>query len=155
MPKKTRKKAIKEVKEKIDDSAVKNIKRTYLIGLGRRKASVARVRYYKKGENEILINNKQYQQYFPYFEFQNIVRQPIEKIGFKELGQFNIRVAGGGKRGQAESIRLGIARVLIQIDKSWRKILKAEGYLKRDPREKERKKPGLKRARRAPQWQKR
>lgn len=140
--------------EKVNEPAP-SVKRNYIIALGRRKTSVARVRYAKKGESEIIINNKSYKLYFPPFEFQKIVTEPLEKTNFKDYASFSVRVKGGGKRGQAESIRLGISRILIQLEPTWRKILKAEGLLTRDPREKERKKFGLKGARRAPQWQKR
>ena len=132
-----------------------SVKRTYIFALGRRKTAVARVRYTKKGQSQVFVNNIDYKMYFPSFEFQNIVTEPLEKINFKEYGSFSVKVKGGGKRGQAESIRLGMARILIQLEPTWRKILKTEGLLTRDPREKERKKFGLKGARRAPQWQKR
>lgn len=146
----TKKIPLEKAKEVID-----SVKRTYLFALGRRKTSIARIRYTRKGNSQILVNNKDYKIYFPSFEFQKIVTEPLEKINYKDYGSFSVKVTGGGKRGQAESTRLGLARILILLEPAWRKILKAEGLLTRDPREKERKKFGLKGARRAPQWQKR
>lgn len=162
MPKKksTKKTAVKKRKVEINIKPLvlavkKEIKRTYIFAVGRRKSAVARVRYNKHNKQKIEVNHKDYKEYFPYFEFQKQILEPLEKTNFKDYGEFSIKVGGGGKRGQAEGVRLGIARILLQIDPSWRKVLKAEGLLTRDPRKKERKKFGLKRARRAPQWQKR
>jgi small subunit ribosomal protein S9 len=133
----------------------KVVRRNYTYAVGRRKTSVARVRLFKNGEGKITINEKDYQQYFPHFEFQKMIIAPLKKVG--QLTNFNltIKVTGGGVRGQAEAIRHGISRALIKINKDWRQSLKPLGFLRRDPRMKERKKPGLKRARRAPQWAKR
>jgi len=144
-------------KEKNSSSSEKKrVRRTYIFAVGRRKTAVARVRYYKKGDSEILINGKEYQVYFPDFEFKNIVIKPLKVVGLAEnFGKFSVKVKGGGKRGQAEAVSLGISRALEILDKKYRPVLKAEGLLRRDPRVKERKKYGLKRARRAPQWQKR
>lgn len=127
----------------------------YLFAVGRRKAAVARVRYYKKGEGKYLVNNQPAENYFSTVELLNYARSPLEALSLKPDGDFTVKVQGGGKRGQAEATRLGVSRLLVQLDQSYRPALKKLGFLTRDPRVKERKKYGLKRARRAPQWQKR
>ncbi len=127
----------------------------FIYGIGKRKTSRARVRFYEEGKGEIIVNEKDYRQYFPQEEFQTIVRSPLEVTNLAGTGRFTIRVEGGGVRGQAESTRHGIARALITINPALRPILRQSGYLTRDARMKERKKYGLKGARRAPQWQKR
>ena len=129
-------------------------KGTYFYGTGRRKSSVARVRLYP-GTGRITINNRPIDDYFGLDTLKLIVRQPLELT--KTMGQFDIvcRVAGGGVTGQAGAIRHGISRALLLVDESFRAPLKAAGFLTRDPRMKERKKYGLKAARRAPQFSKR
>ncbi len=127
----------------------------YLYAVGRRKTSIARVRYIPTQGGELVINNKPLQVYFPSRVLQMIVQSPVTQLGATLKGSIAVRVTGGGKRSQAESIRLGVSRVLIQIDNGFRPALKKVGFLTRDSRMKERKKYGLRRARRAPQWQKR
>ncbi|MBU1037302.1 30S ribosomal protein S9 [Patescibacteria group bacterium] len=128
----------------------------YLYAVGKRKSSVSRVRLYtKKTEGKFIVNQKDYRQSFPYFEHQQIIIAPLKLLGLEGKYDISIKVSGGGTRGQAESIRHGLSRILLKIDSNFRKTLKGAGFLTRDPREKERKKPGLKRARRAPQWAKR
>lgn len=122
---------------------------------GRRKEAVARVRLMPQGQGKITINNKTLEQYFPYFELKNKVLAPLIVVNKKDSFDFTVKVVGGGKAGQAEAVRLGIARALLSFNDEYRSILRAEGLLTRDPRAKERKKFGLKRARRAPQWSKR
>jgi len=133
----------------------KRVRHSYLYAVGRRKKAVARVRLFKKGEGTITVNEKPYTVYFPTAELQNLIKQPLEAVG--KLSEFNISIktAGGGIHGQAEASRHGIARVLVLFEKDFRQVMKPHGFMKRDPRRKERKKPGLKRARRAPQWAKR
>lgn len=121
----------------------------YWEGIGRRKNASARVRLTKGGKS-FIINNKKLKEYFNTLELQNIAKEAL----IKEYGA-SIKIQGGGERSQAEAVRLGIARALIKIDEKLRPELKVQGFLRRDPRKKERKKPGLKKARRAPQWQKR
>ncbi|MFA6391399.1 MAG: 30S ribosomal protein S9 [Patescibacteria group bacterium] len=130
------------------------MKRDYLFAVGRRKASIARVRLYQKKDGEMEVNDKKMEVYFPTANLQKIVRMPLELVSLNP-GQITIRVLGGGKHGQAESVRLGIARLLEKYNPELRSQLKKAGFLKRDPRVKERKKYGLKKARRAPQWAKR
>ena len=126
----------------------------YFYGTGRRKHSVARVRMYP-GTGKITINGRDIDEYFGLETLKLIVRQPMEITN--TLGRFDIvcTVAGGGVSGQAGAIRHGIARALLQNGDEMRPILKKAGYLTRDPRMKERKKYGLKAARRAPQFSKR
>lgn len=133
----------------------KRVRHTYLYAVGRRKKAIARVRLFKKGTGKITVNDKEYDKYFPTFELKRIINQPLETAGKLKEFDFSIKVSGGGPKGQAEAARHGIARSLVVFDKDLRKTLKPLGFLKRDPRRKERKKPGLKRARRAPQWAKR
>lgn len=146
----------KKVTSKSEDlSSQPKKKRNYLYAVGRRKSAIARVRFYPKEEEDLIINQKDYRQYFSTFYLQKIVSSPLDQIGQRPKGKISIKVSGGGNRGQAESIRHGIARVLIQLNSDFRPALKKAGFLRRDQRVKERKKYGLKRARRAPQWQKR
>ena len=129
--------------------------RKYIYAIGRRKRATAQVRYYENGKGEIIVNNQDFKKYFPFFIWQKNILDPLEKA--KKINQVDISVLvkGGGKSGQSESIRHGLSRILVKIDLEIKPILKKYGFLTRDPREKERKKPGLKRARRAPQWAKR
>lgn len=126
----------------------------YYYGTGRRKHSVARVRMYP-GTGKITINGRDIDEYFGLETLKLIVRQPMEITN--TLGRFDIvcTVAGGGVSGQAGAIRHGIARALLHADIEYRPVLKKAGFLTRDPRMKERKKYGLKAARRAPQFSKR
>lgn len=137
-------------------SAKKDKKLPYIYSVGKRKSATARVRIHnEKTAENITVNNKKHTDYFPYFEFTDIVEQPLKKLSLLGKYTITVRVLGGGKRAQAEAVRHGIARGLLQMDETVKKTLRGEGYLTRDPREKERKKPGLKRARRAPQFSKR
>ncbi|MFO7154487.1 MAG: 30S ribosomal protein S9 [Caldicoprobacter oshimai] len=123
-------------------------------GTGRRKTSVARVRLIP-GEGKIIINDRDINDYFGMEPLRIMVRQPLELTG--TLGKFDViaKVEGGGFSGQAGAIRHGISRALLKVDEGFRPILKKAGFLTRDPRMKERKKYGLKGARRAPQFSKR
>ena len=129
-------------------------KAPYFYGTGRRKSSVARVRLYQ-GTGKVTINDRDIDDYFGLETLKLIVRQPLAITGTDEKFDIVCRVAGGGVTGQAGAIRHGIARALLAVDESFRAPLKAAGYLTRDPRMKERKKYGLKAARRAPQFSKR
>ena len=131
------------------------LKRTYLFAVGRRKTATARVRYHKKGQGEITVNDKPLEKYFPTAALQKMALSPIGLANGLKDASLTIKVSGGGKESQAASVRLGIARVLLEVDPDLKSTLRTAGYLTRDPRKKERKKPGLKRARRAPQWSKR
>ena len=130
-------------------------KRPYFYGTGRRKKSVARVRLYN-GTGKVTINDRDINDYFGLETLKVIVRQPLVLTALTEKFDIECRVAGGGVTGQAGAIRHGIARALLQYDsEALRPALKKAGFLTRDPRMKERKKYGLKGARRAPQFSKR
>ncbi len=124
-------------------------------GTGRRKKAVARVRLIPSGSGEIVINDRALEEYFPLGTTQFIVKQPLTEIGAEGKYDIKVNVVGGGYTGQAGAIRLGIARALLQAEPETRPALKKAGFLTRDPRVKERKKYGLKKARRAPQFSKR
>ena len=126
----------------------------YFYGTGRRKKSVARVRVYA-GTGKITVNDRDIDDYFGLETLKLIVRQPLTLTGTTEKFDIVVRVAGGGVTGQAGAIRHGLSRALLQFDENLRPALKKAGFLTRDPRMKERKKYGLKAARRAPQFSKR
>ena len=130
-------------------------KRPYMYGTGRRKSSVARVHLIPGGTGVITINGRAIDDYFGLETLKLIVRQPLNTVAMTDKVDIECTVAGGGVSGQAGAIRHGIARALLQADENYRAALKAAGYLTRDPRMKERKKYGLKAARRAPQFSKR
>ena len=123
-------------------------------GTGRRKSAVARV-YIKPGKGNITVNKRELDEYFGLETLKTIVRQPLVATETEKKYDINVNVKGGGTTGQAGAIRHGIARALLKVDDDFRPVLKAHGFLTRDPRMKERKKPGLKAARRAPQFSKR
>lgn len=123
-------------------------------GTGRRKKSIARV-YLTPGKGDVVINKRSMDEYFGLETLKVIVRQPFVATGTSEKFDVLVNVHGGGYTGQAGAIRHGIARALLQVDAEYRPVLKKEGFLTRDPRMKERKKYGLKAARRAPQFSKR
>jgi len=127
----------------------------YYEGLGRRKAATARVRLYPSGDGSILVNNRPVDEYFGREWDLKHLHEPL--VVTDNTGRFNVsvHVKGGGITGQAGAIRLGIARALLKVDPEYRPTLRRLGFLTRDPRAKERKKPGLKRARKAPQYTKR
>ncbi len=128
----------------------------YYEAVGRRKSATARVRLYPAGETaEIIVNGKPLNDYFPRLQDRLRLTEPLRLVEME--GKFNVSVLakGGGISGQADAVRLGIARALIVADPTLRPVLKKAGLLTRDARVKERKKPGLKRARKAPQYTKR
>ena len=127
----------------------------YFYAAGRRKTSVAQVRLYPGGKGEVMINQRKLEEYFPLAEMRRIVVSPLSTVEQRKHFDLTVVVSGGGIRGQAEAVRHGVARALLEFDENLRLPLKKEGYLTRDPRAKERKKYGLKRARRAPQFSKR
>ena len=123
-------------------------------GTGRRKRAIARV-WLKPGQGQIKINNRGFEEYFPREVLRILVQQPIESASVQ--GRYDVRatVTGGGSTGQAEAVRHGIARALVKVKTDYKKRLRRAGFMTRDPRMVERKKYGLKKARRAPQWAKR
>jgi small subunit ribosomal protein S9 len=126
----------------------------YHYGLGRRKRAIATARLYP-GKGEILVADKTASDYFNNDALVTVVEQPLKLAGLSDQLRVSLHVEGGGKRGQADAARLAIARALIVMSEDLRPTVKKAGMLTRDPREKERKKPGLKRARKAPQFSKR
>ena len=130
-------------------------KKPYLYGTGRRKSSVARVRLYEGGTGKITINGRDIDDYFGLDTLKLITRQPLVLTDTLEKVDIIATVSGGGVTGQAGALRHGIARALLLVNPEYRAVLKKAGYLTRDPRMKERKKYGLKAARRAPQFSKR
>ena len=130
-------------------------KRKYFYGTGRRKSSVARVRVYENGTGNITINGRDIDNYFGLDTLKMVVRQPLASTDMLGKVDVVVNVCGGGVTGQAGAIRHGISRALLLVNPEYRATLKAAGFLTRDPRMKERKKYGLKGARRAPQFSKR
>jgi len=143
--------ATQNIRQKISQEK----KERYIEAVGRRKTAVARVRIFPEGEKDFIVNEKKLNDYFPYFAHQKIVLAPLELTNCLSSFKIQVKVKGGGIHSQAEAIRHGLARALISFNPDFFKRLKKAGYLTRDPRMKERKKFGLKRARKAPQWQKR
>lgn len=126
----------------------------FIKAVGRRKTSVAKVRLYEGGKGIIMINGMRASQYFP-GEGINLISQPLKVTGYNRNFNFSILASGGGKQGQIGAVRLGISRALFAYDASTKEALKVNNFLTRDPRQVERKKPGLRKARKAPQWSKR
>lgn len=124
-------------------------------GTGRRKKAIARVRLVPAGSGAIIINDRALEEYFPMGTLQYIVKQPLKEVAAEGKYDVLVNVVGGGYTGQAGAIKLGIARALLEAEPDTRAALKKAGFLTRDPRAKERKKYGLKKARRAPQFSKR
>jgi small subunit ribosomal protein S9 len=127
----------------------------YIRAIGRRKTSVAEVRMYQKGSGNIVINNLEAMDYFKKDDNLDLALQPLKLVSKDSDSDFSILVRGGGFAGQLGAIRHGIARALVKFDPELKSILKTAGFITRDSRKKERKKPGLKKARKAPQWSKR
>ena len=147
----TKKPIVKKVEK--PEVVAKQVK--YLEGVGRRKTAVARVRLIPQGEKTFLVNGKSIDTYFPAIELQQTAKAALERMSCLDKFGISVKVRGGGFSAQAEAIRHGIARALVLFNPDFRKKLNKAGFLTRDPRMRERKKFGLKRARRAPQWSKR
>ncbi len=130
-------------------------KKKYFYGTGRRKSSVARVRVFENGTGSITVNGRDIDDYFGLETLKLVVRQPLVTTELSEKVDVAVSVSGGGVSGQAGAIRHGISRALVEMNPEYRAALKAAGFMTRDPRMKERKKYGLKAARRAPQFSKR
>ena len=135
-------------------AAKKKVEKVQYYGTGRRKASVARV-FLTAGTGKIVVNGRDVNEYMPYATLVMDLKQPLELTSTAEKFDINCTVKGGGFTGQAGAIRLGITRALMNVSEDFRKPLKVAGMVTRDPRAKERKKYGLKAARRAPQFSKR
>jgi small subunit ribosomal protein S9 len=129
-------------------------KRPYHYSAGKRKTAIARVKLFEDGSGEVTVNGKPLKEYFAGLQIENAVA-PLVLTEQKTKYDVEAQVEGGGKSAQSDAVRLGITRVLLTINPDWRVELKRAGFLRRDSRTKERKKPGLHRARRAPQFSKR
>ena len=160
------KKPVKEAKKEIKKEApvsespeseieIKGKNNKYFEQIGKRKTAKARVRLFTRGEKAFIINDKPCKEYFPTLDLQKIAVASLDKMKLLDRFRIQVIVRGGGTRAQAEAVRHAIAKILVEINPIFRKRLKKHGYLTRDSRMRERKKFGLKRARRAPQWKKR
>jgi len=150
----------KDREKKVKESAVSvaAISEKYFSGVGRRKTAVATVRLFEdegESEREVIVNNKKGKEYFPTLRLQNLFLEPIRVVGLEKKYRISVHVRGGGPMGQASAAGLGLARALVVANIEHRPLLKAGKFLRRDARKVERKKPGLNKARRAPQWSKR
>jgi small subunit ribosomal protein S9 len=162
--------AIKKVKK--DESAVKPVLKNnavntakkeeaetsrYFYGIGKRKTSIAQIKAYpsSKNQSEIIVNEKKAEDYFTVSRLADVIKSPLAVAGQDKKFNIVIKVSGGGINSQAEAIRLGISRALVVFDSQLKKPLRDKGFMTRDARKVERKKPGLRKARRAPQWAKR
>jgi len=142
----------KEIAQAIKENSGKD---RYFEATGRRKTAVARIRLYTKGDKEFLVNNKPFAKYFTLSDDQETATSSMKKMKCLDKFRVTVIVRGGGHSAQAEAVRHGTARVLVDFNSNFRKRLRKAGFLTRDPRMRERKKFGLKRARKAPQWAKR
>lgn len=127
----------------------------FYAAVGRRKRGIAQVRLYPSGKGTITVNGKPMTAYFPIDELQTEILQPLKAVGMDAVVDVTAKAQGGGIRGQAHAVRLGISRALLKMNADYRATLKPMGVLTRDPREKERKKYGKLKARKSPQWAKR
>ena len=145
------------VKEKAQTTKEENIfaNRKYIRAVGRRKSSSAQVKIFGDGKGIILINRLPLKKYFGHFELEAVAVAPLEAVGKMKDWDVSVIVKGGGKRGQSGAMRLGLARALVLSDEKLKATFRKLGFMTVDSRVKERKKPGLKGARRAPQWAKR
>jgi len=150
--------AVQEIKKENVEKVVKKTNEKYFYAVGRRKSAVAQIRLFednKATDNDLIINGKKFKEYFPTASLQNNLLSPLKAVGMQGNVRMTVVVRGGGTTGQVEAVRLGIARALVEYDEKLKKTLKDLGLLTRDSRKVERKKPGLKKARKAPQWAKR
>ncbi len=136
-------------------TATKDKAEKFIETIGRRKTSVARVRITPANRTQVMVNHKDLNTYFPTQALQATALEPFLKVGLPTQFAVSVRVTGGGIAGQAVAVRHGISRALTEYDATLRAALKKEGFLKRDPRAKERRKPGLVKARKRKQWSKR
>ena len=133
----------------------KTTKEKYIEAIGRRKTSTARVRITSSSKSSFIVNEMDAKEYFKTEEQRRLILDPVTKVKPGSKWEIEVRVSGGGTHSQAEAVRHGLARALVSSELELRGKLKTLGYLKRDPRAKERRKFGLKKARKAPQWSKR
>lgn len=154
-------KKIEKVEKPVKEAAVSKVEKKvgregkYIYAIGRRKSAKAQVRLMETGKGEVTINGKKLKDFFNHFILQEKVLAALKAVQEEGVHDVKINVIGGGSIGQTEAIRLGIARALVKWNEEFKPVLKKMGFMTRDPRVKERKKFGLKKARRAPQWSKR
>lgn len=152
-------KAVKKVEEKKEakaPAASKKFSGKYFYAVGKRKTSIAQVRLYEvEKASGIIVNERELKNYFTIERHSDVAQAPLKAVGMEERFDVSAKVTGGGIMGQAEAMRLGVARALVIYDENLKKTLKDAGFLTRDARIVERKKPGKKKARRSPQWAKR
>ncbi|MBU0614001.1 30S ribosomal protein S9 [Patescibacteria group bacterium] len=127
----------------------------YFKAIGRRKTAIAQVRLYPNGSGKVTVNGKDLREYLNGETVVGLALAPLKEVGMSETADVTVRAVGGGMRGQAEAIQLGIARALVKFNDELKKTLRSQDFVTRDPRKKERKKFGLRGARRARQWRKR
>lgn len=151
VPKKAAEKTVKPAEKR----APAEMRGDYVYAVGRRKRAIAAVRLYPKGKGDFTVNGKTLAEHLPVDILQQAVLLPLVTVGMDKTADVSVKAEGGGIHGQADAIMLGVARAILKIDPGYRASLKPLGLLTRDSRKKERKKPGLKKARRAPQWAKR
>ena len=148
-------KKVEAAEVKSEEVVIEKETRPYHQGVGRRKTSVAIVKIFPNGKGEIIVNGKHGEAYFAEPHFFDIILAPLVTVNMVHNFDYKIKVNGGGKHSQAEAVRHGIARAIVNFDQETRTSLKKLGFLRRDARAKERKKYGLKRARKGPQFSKR
>ena len=144
-----------EKTDKKEPVVLKTGNRKYIYTIGRRKSAIAQIRFYAKGSGQVVVNGREFKDYFPTATLQQLALLPLTDTNTADTYDISVVVKGGGVRGQADAVRLGIARALVQAEEGFKGQIKKSGYLTRDSRVKERKKYGLRGARRAPQWSKR
>ena len=151
------KKVVPVIKKKTSKLDTKDLisKERYFEGVGRRKTAVARVRIFPKLKSEFIVNDKKYSEYFSTYEMEQKIFSPLILMNMEEKFKITVKVKGSGLDSQAEAVRHGLTRALVKFNPEFRKRLKKAGFLTRDPRIRERKKFGRKRARKSPQWSKR
>ena len=144
-------------KEEQDKDSKENIfsGKKYIRAFGRRKSAIVVAKLYSKGKGDYYMNSKKMDEYLGFPDFIETVKEPLKKVGMESEFDISLNANGGGLKSQAEAARLAIARALLLIDANLKPTLRKSGFVTVDARVKERKKPGLKRARRAPQWAKR
>ena len=151
---KAEKKEEKKVEKKVDKIEDANFSGKYTRAVGRRKTAVAQVRLHEKGKGLVFVNGKKIKEYFS-ADKHNIALEPLKEANRLKDFDISIIVKGGGVQAQVEAIRHGVARALLSLDEGLREVFKVQSWLTRDSRKKERKKPGLRKARKRPQWSKR
>jgi len=148
-------KTVLEEKSSVTVPPLRSATEKFVEAVGRRKMATARVRIYPRGSKTFVVNNKVVEIYFPLKSFAQEAMAPLNTMHIEEKFGVQVLVRGGGLHAQAQAVRHGLSRALVEFNPEFRKRLKRVGFLTRDARRVERKKPGLKKARRAPQWQKR